>query len=286
MLRRRVEDVHPVIHLAHHMAQPSRSSTRITLDYELGLVIKGSYDIHDASDRCLTATEGDLFWITPFVPHTPASRPGQPFEHIAFHFDLTQGTSGPGIDLATRPPFRVQLENGPELPELAVFKAPPRLLGLFYEFPLITQPLQGIEAFFNTVRLMQILGSVFRHLGHSDSGPSRSSLARRLAPALVLAQQRFAEKLYIEDLAQPTGWSVSRFSHVFVQTMGVTPLQYIQQLRLQHAKGLLREPGMGIKQIAARCGFDNAFHFSTAFRSHQGLTPSAYRAKMLLEASP
>jgi len=59
--------------------------------------------------------------------------------------------------------------------------------------------------------------------------------------------------------------------------MKVSPQAYVEKVKLDRASQMLRSPGWTIGQVAAAHGFANVFYFSTRFRKHFGMSPSAYR---------
>jgi transcriptional regulator GlxA family with amidase domain len=63
----------------------------------------------------------------------------------------------------------------------------------------------------------------------------------------------------------------------FKQATGVSPGLYLQQLRLEHARELLRDSNLSVTEIAAKVGYQDVGYFSTLFRAHMALSPTAYR---------
>ena len=58
---------------------------------------------------------------------------------------------------------------------------------------------------------------------------------------------------------------------------GKTFIEYLTDIRIEHARRLLRETEMKNYEVAQACGFANATYFSTVFKSVCGLSPSAWR---------
>lgn len=67
----------------------------------------------------------------------------------------------------------------------------------------------------------------------------------------------------------------------FKRQMGITPSQYLIMLRLRYAKQLLLEGDLRINEIAARCGYSNAYYFTNAFREQFGMSPTSFRKEAL-----
>lgn len=69
---------------------------------------------------------------------------------------------------------------------------------------------------------------------------------------------------------------VCRTTH---QRFGMTPTQYVNQIRIQHAAHLLRSDDLSIEDLALQCGFENTGYFYRLFRQSYGTTPKTYRRR-------
>ena len=67
---------------------------------------------------------------------------------------------------------------------------------------------------------------------------------------------------------------VCRTSHAL---LGVTPTQFVNRIRVEHAAHLLRSDDMAIETVAHQCGFENTGYFYRLFRDRYGATPRQYR---------
>jgi hypothetical protein len=66
--------------------------------------------------------------------------------------------------------------------------------------------------------------------------------------------------------------------HAFTKAFGCSPREMMARLRMQHAKNLLLESGLSVKEIAARCGYGRQHEFARAFHEQVGVPPSQWRA--------
>ncbi|MFO7637035.1 MAG: AraC family transcriptional regulator [Clostridia bacterium] len=80
-----------------------------------------------------------------------------------------------------------------------------------------------------------------------------------------------------KELAEVLNLSETRFHYFFKDIMGVSPMAYVQALRLQKAQWLLDTTDQTIGQIARLVGYSDTFHFSRQFKKKTGRSPSAYR---------
>jgi AraC-like DNA-binding protein len=97
--------------------------------------------------------------------------------------------------------------------------------------------------------------------------------------AITHIQKEFARELDMKLLAHELGVSYSWFRLTFTAHTGLGPHQYLIELRLVHARRLLAETNLSIKEISAQVGFEDEFYFSRLFRRKLNLTPSQWRSR-------
>ena len=73
--------------------------------------------------------------------------------------------------------------------------------------------------------------------------------------------------------------SANYFGYVFKQRTGVNFIKYLTNVRMEHAKELLRTTDLTSAQIAERVGFLDPNYFSVVFKKTCGMTPREYRNK-------
>ena len=101
----------------------------------------------------------------------------------------------------------------------------------------------------------------------------------RIKTMLQYVQAHFAEPLTTAAIAQSAAVSESECLRCFRHTIGVPPLQYVRQLRLQTAARLLLTTDRRSGDIGAQCGFADTSYFTKTFRQWKGCAPGAYRAR-------
>ena len=80
-------------------------------------------------------------------------------------------------------------------------------------------------------------------------------------------------------IAKSLNFSYSWFRRIFKQYTGLSPAQYMMELKIQKSKELLNSSTMTIKEIAYKLNFLNVSYFVTFFKSKTGMSPSTYRSK-------
>ncbi|MEU1080796.1 helix-turn-helix domain-containing protein [Streptomyces sp. NPDC005908] len=91
------------------------------------------------------------------------------------------------------------------------------------------------------------------------------------------ALRRLAEPITLEDMARHAHMSVRTFTRRFRQETGVSPLKWLSQRRLGHARHLLESTDLPVARIAGACGFSDPVALRRQFHTYVGLSPAAYR---------
>lgn len=102
----------------------------------------------------------------------------------------------------------------------------------------------------------------------------------RISDVLDYICRHLDRPLGIRELARESHLSESRFAHLFREQMEMTPLQFIEQQRIERARQLLEHTSYAISEIAKQVGITNAFYFSRRFRQAVGVSPRAYRDQL------
>jgi AraC-like DNA-binding protein len=97
--------------------------------------------------------------------------------------------------------------------------------------------------------------------------------------ALSLLHAKPADNWTIEDLARDVGLSRSVLAERFNDLVGIPPMQYLANWRMQIAAGLLSAGRSNIAGVAAEIGYGSEAAFSRAFKRMVGVSPSAHRRR-------
>lgn len=124
--------------------------------------------------------------------------------------------------------------------------------------------------------LIEILRAHAADAGRLGAGYFRVGADRRLAPALRLLHTDPGRTWRLPELAAACAMSRAGFATHFKAAAGVTPLQYLAELRMRLALGQLRD-GATVAQVAARLGYASESAFSHAFKRVLGKPPRLAR---------
>ena len=140
-----------------------------------------------------------------------------------------------------------------------------------------------IQRFFSST----IASHVERHFFHEIRRAYDSSMVFQdtiqthpdedIIQAQIWLQDNYAQEIKFQDIAQQHGMSMRNFSRRFKNATGVTPLAYLQNIRIRTAKDLLQTSNLSISEIIFKVGYHDQAHFTQLFKKQHGTTPSQYR---------
>ena len=118
--------------------------------------------------------------------------------------------------------------------------------------------------------------------------PMRESLKHRknmerLNTVLFYMESHFSQPISVEQLAEMTCLSEDRFGHLFRESVGLAPRQYLNNIRLRKAMELLKTGEHSVTAVAEAVGFRDYNHFGRLFRKHYGYPPSRVEVHGILQ---
>lgn len=106
----------------------------------------------------------------------------------------------------------------------------------------------------------------------------------RVRKAMLLIERHLSDPLPAEFIAKHVNVSVRHLERLFQTELGMSPLAFAFELRLNNAFNLLVTTKNSIIDVALQCGFLSNSHFSRCFRNVHGKTPSAVREESTRKA--
>lgn len=114
-------------------------------------------------------------------------------------------------------------------------------------------------------------------MGHISLDPLHASdQADVICRILNYLNDNFTQRLTVEQVAAEFGYSRSRFSHLFKNTVGYSLPQYLNMLRCRSVCEAMLSSDVPVVDLAINAGFNNAHTFYTAFKSYYHMTPREY----------
>ena len=93
-------------------------------------------------------------------------------------------------------------------------------------------------------------------------------------------EEHYREDISISDLAKHCSINANYASQLFKHEMGITFVNFLTGLRIDHALWLLTNTDQTVFAIAAQVGYNDYFYFAKVFKKAMGCTPTAYRKGM------
>lgn len=165
----------------------------------------------------------------------------------------------------------VHLKNTP-----AIEKVLQTLVELFSEDHAYKDTLIDLNAAQLVIRMLQTEARALL-MGQSDELAS----SHGLAAAVAYVHRHLDRHISIEELAETACMSKSTFYRYFRNEFGITPLQYVNQQRMERAQALLHDRERTVTDVSYALGFSSVSHFIDMFKKHVGQTPKTYQQQAL-----
>ncbi|MBU5348306.1 helix-turn-helix domain-containing protein [Paenibacillus lautus] len=124
------------------------------------------------------------------------------------------------------------------------------------------------------LQLLHIIDLIHQlSINSEDTSSGRSAVQK----VIQWMKSDFRRVLSREELAERVSLSPAYFSVLFKEHTGISPIQYLNKIRIDHAKLLLRNTALPVKQIAEESGFSDSFYFSRLFHKVTGMSPRDFR---------
>jgi AraC-like DNA-binding protein len=112
---------------------------------------------------------------------------------------------------------------------------------------------------------------------------TRKEIFERLLRGKQYIDAYYTQNPDIATVAQNCNLSTFHFFRSFKQAFGISPYQYMMELRLKYARQLMQNEKDSLTDVASTCGFPDLFTFSKAFKREYGIAPSKYQNASLFQ---
>ncbi|MDR2434511.1 MAG: AraC family transcriptional regulator [Treponema sp.] len=228
-----------------------------------GVVIFGGRQ----EERSLEVKRGDIVIYNPNVSHYERSSTGDPLEMLFFGVRNIRLVGLPENHLISEGLSEVFHTNGQYEFFERIFSS---LVSEIESDQIFSRELS--ESFTRMILIM-----ILRLVSKDDDKYLKNNESFFKAKAYM--DQHYLQIESLESLCNEVFISKFYLTHLFKKYLGKTPLQYIIQKKLDLAKMFLVESDMTIKDIAARCGYEDPNYFCKLFKKHEGITAMNYRKK-------
>jgi AraC-like DNA-binding protein len=221
------------------------------------LELDGIKEYHFLDGPRISLNRGEILYLPQNSNYDVESQ--KPGDCIAVNFLLT------GMDKDNFEPFKTTLSN--PVPAVELFKAADTIWNSKEEgYLLKTKSL-----------LYDILYLVGRTLNAAHS-PQKT--ARKILKAVKIIESNYYRiPIRISELAEICGMSEVYFRKQFRVLYGVSPLKYINSLKIARGIELLESRMYPIKEVAMMSGYEDEYYFSRDFKKAMGISPREYKSK-------
>ncbi len=216
--------------------------------------------------------KNDMVIINPYVQHTEKSLYTSPLEYIvlgidglAFSFEkIASVQDSVMVQTASGDVYKYNTQNSYVYAYLNIM------------LEEITKREENYEAVCQNL-LEVILLCMLRNDNLSIVHSSNVLLSRECAQIKNYLDANYAENITLDTLASFSHMNKYYMAHAFTRYVGVSPITYLLQKRIEEGKSLLGSTSHSISQISTILGFSSQSYFSQAFKKATGRTPVQYR---------
>ncbi len=102
--------------------------------------------------------------------------------------------------------------------------------------------------------------------------------AELISPAIKYIEENYLLKEFdYKKLSSLCGLSYSYFKRLFIAKNKLSPVKFVTNLKIEHAKELLSTKLYTVSEIATICGYDNVYYFSNVFKKTVGISPEKFK---------
>ena len=162
---------------------------------------------------------------------------------------------------------------GLERTGLIAVRSPEELAGCFNEAVTLLRERPDEFAPRSSLLLYRLLHLLALHLQREDTPEPLTSILRYL-------DRHLGEMTTIDELTSHFHLSAATLHRLFRRTLGVSPIHYQLNRKMEAARRLLLATEEPVKEIAFRLGYSNALYFSAEFRRFTGESPRNFRRRL------
>lgn len=124
-------------------------------------------------------------------------------------------------------------------------------------------------------RVYVLLGMLFRYCNPYEI--KKNNWDEKIREILIFINENYLQLITTKSISEQFGYTSAYLCRCFKESMGVPVMKYIETLRLEKSRELLRQTTLSISNIALQCGYCDVCYYSYRFRKKFGITPTTYR---------
>ncbi|GEM_PF-2809950 len=103
------------------------------------------------------------------------------------------------------------------------------------------------------------------------------SYSQLIDKVVYYLQHNYSRPITGNDIEAATEYRYTYICDIFKQKMGITITEYLEKIRIDHAKELLENTSLKIYEISEKCGYNSSYYFGRVFKKNLNCTPQEYR---------
>lgn len=278
--------VSPYIRIAHNFSTKAFTlPPRLINDHALLYFKEGTGTFTDAGVT-YPIERGTLFLCRPRRLHSFEGK-GSTFYMLNIHLDMVEHAESEQIHYlyradgpdAKRPVAAISDKRGDAgyLPTMIPIANPAAYEQLFFR----VHRLFGLRDLRSRLQIksaaIDLLAFVYAQVAAGEVSETVRGQLPGLEKSVQFMRANFARPLSHDEIASRAHLSRSYFARCFKEYYHISPLRFLNYLRIENAKSELTMTAKPIKEIAVDSGFDSVHHFTRVFSKTAGLSPAAYR---------
>lgn len=238
-------------------------------DYDIWFIQSGTAKIQIAGIEH-TARQGDIIFFYPHIPYIASSEEGCHLVYV--HFDYGIGT-------------QQRILNDYQLSGVIPYSLISDEADLFNKSFAQMEKQHSGNRLYLKANLLAVIAKIIELHGHGHyTGSFLNGRKLRksegsldvLQPIFQYIYDHLNKSIKMSELAALAGISEKYFISYFKKALGITPGQYIYQIKMNQARDYLYQKKYTVQQIAGFLGYPDPFTFSKAFKKYYNVPPSRF----------
>lgn len=226
-------------------------------------------------DRSIPYTKGMFSVVPPYCQHNTNSLPGQKchWEFLFVDVESVLAQLIPDNALAreklarkiSREAILLQHEENPHIASMIL--------------AIMDEHREKADRYLESINgmLQSLLICIARLCGSDMADAEAGKQVNAIAAGIDYVAKHYSERITVSMLAETCHMSETHFRRLFLQSMHISPLGYINHVRVEAACKLLHSTSEAVGDIAVKCGFTTITTLNRNFKETMGMTPSQYR---------
>lgn len=233
--------------------------------YSLHFIVSGSLSFSYGNET-VQLSQNDIFCLQPNIKHSYSVHHFSPETPLQMVWFACNGAQVPAllkkIGVAENKPF-LRNRVTPELLEWVN-----KLLTILFD----RQKNDELKAQANLYSIFDLLAN------HNEYSQEKAHNSAWLKQSIDYIHAHYMEGISVAEVVRVASVHRSHFYNEFFQLLGISPRQYIINLRMERASEMLIKTDLNITEVSLSTGYSDLYSFSRAFYNYYGLSPSSFRS--------